>query len=58
VSAPVRWQELPRARPDQFTVENTPARLRKLRRDPWDEIASVQQTLTKALHALEKGLTA
>jgi bifunctional non-homologous end joining protein LigD len=48
VSVPISWSELsPKLRSDQFTVENLFARLSKLRSDPWAEIASRRQSLTK-----------
>jgi len=35
VSTPVTWDELPRTRPDQYTVPTLPARLASLKKDPW-----------------------
>ncbi|HEY2761539.1 MAG TPA: non-homologous end-joining DNA ligase [Pirellulales bacterium] len=46
VSMPISWEELGKLRdPQQFTVENAPARLTKRRRDPWQEIGKVRQVL-------------
>lgn len=37
VATPLRWDELTNdLRPDQYRVDNVPARLRSLRRDPWE----------------------
>lgn len=50
VSAPVAWGELgPRLRPDQFTVENLPRRLREQTRDPWEEFFDLKQSITKKM---------
>ena len=49
VSVPISWEELsPRLRSDQFTVTNHFERLDKLSVDPWEGIAAVKQSLTKA----------
>ena len=46
VSMPISWEELDKLRsPQQFTVENVPQRLAKLRRDPWAEMAKLRQFL-------------
>ena len=34
---------------DAFTIQNTPARLKRLKKDPWAEIAAVKQSITKAV---------
>ncbi|GKS58061.1 ATP-dependent DNA ligase [Nitrospira sp.] len=48
VSVPLDWSELsPRLRSDHFTVTNLPARLEKLRRDPWHEYFRLEQRLTR-----------
>jgi bifunctional non-homologous end joining protein LigD len=44
VSVPLHWDELDGTRPD-FTVANVPARLRKLRQDPWKGYEAVKQRL-------------
>ena len=50
VSVPLRWDELKAdVRSDTFTVRNLPHRLSRLKADPWAEMASVQQSLTKAI---------
>jgi bifunctional non-homologous end joining protein LigD len=47
VSTPVSWQELRKTNgPQGFTVENVPARLAKLRRDPWAEMTRTRQAIT------------
>jgi bifunctional non-homologous end joining protein LigD len=46
VSVPLAWSELsPDLAPNHFTVANLGARLAKLKRDPWAEIAAVDQVL-------------
>jgi bifunctional non-homologous end joining protein LigD len=48
VSTPITWNELSALRgADQFHVGDLPARLAKLRRDPWQKMASVRQALPK-----------
>lgn len=56
VAVPITWQELPKLKgPAQFTVRNVPARLAKLKRDPWDGFFKTKQSLSKrALEAAEK----
>lgn len=50
VSVPIEWQELKAdLRADHFNVENLPARLNKLKRDPWAGIASTRQAITAAM---------
>ncbi|MEX2027757.1 MAG: non-homologous end-joining DNA ligase, partial [Pirellulaceae bacterium] len=52
LSVPIDWSELsPHLRSDQFTVTNLVARLDKLADDPWEGIAAVRQSLTKAMFA-------
>jgi bifunctional non-homologous end joining protein LigD len=48
VSVPITWEELASTseRPD-YTTQNVPARLAKLRSDPWKDIAAVRQTVRK-----------
>ncbi len=46
VSVPLHWDELDARRPD-FTVANVPARLRKLRQDPWKGYDAVKQRLPR-----------
>jgi bifunctional non-homologous end joining protein LigD len=46
VSVPLAWSELsPALKPNHFNVLNLPARLRRLRQDPWADIAKVRQSL-------------
>jgi bifunctional non-homologous end joining protein LigD len=46
VSTPISWKELPKLRSAaQFTLQNLPTRLARLRRDPWAEILKVRQNL-------------
>ena len=50
VSVPLTWKELsPQIRSDQFNVLNLFERLNKLKRDPWEEIDSVRQSLSAAV---------
>ena len=46
VSVPLAWEELsPAIKPNHFTVENLPARLERMRKDPWAELSKIKQTL-------------
>ena len=48
VSVPLDWKELKNlSGPAQFDIENVPRRLAKLKRDPWEGIDKVNQTVTK-----------
>jgi len=50
VSVPIAWEELtPRLRSDHFTIANVPARLEKLKKDPWAELATTKQSITRAI---------
>jgi len=55
VSVPVTWNELARlASPDRFTMATVPARLARLRQDPWKAYRSTRQRLPRlAVRALE-----
>ena len=45
VAVPVAWREVtPKLDPQAFTVHTVPARLAKLRADPWDGFAAARQT--------------
>jgi bifunctional non-homologous end joining protein LigD len=56
VSVPIAWGELsPKLHSDSFTVSNVMGRLNKLRKDPWAEIASTRQSITKAMVKRLKG---
>jgi bifunctional non-homologous end joining protein LigD len=49
VSVPLAWDELsPAIKPNHFTVENLPARLERMRKDPWAGLLKVKQTLPAA----------
>jgi bifunctional non-homologous end joining protein LigD len=50
VSVPLDWSELSvELRSDHFNIRNVPARLAALQRDPWEEIATVRQSLTASI---------
>ncbi|HET6554854.1 MAG TPA: DNA ligase D [Dyella sp.] len=56
VAVPLRWEELGKLTgPASFDIRTTPARLRRQRRDPWEGIDDVRQTLAGALRALSRG---
>ena len=48
VALPIAWSELGRlAKPDAFTLDNVPARLRRQRKDPWAGIEKLRQDLRR-----------
>ena len=50
VSAPIAWEELTSSlHSDHFTIENLPARLSKLKKDPWADLAKTKQSITAAM---------
>lgn len=50
VSVPIEWDELtPDLRPDRFTIRTVPDRLAELKRDPWEGIEKVRQSITAAM---------
>jgi len=50
VAMPLSWNELKRVKAaDAFTLQNTRARLAKLKRDPWERFFSVKQSLSKEM---------
>ena len=50
VSTPIAWSELAKeVRFDFFNVSNIPARLKRLRKDPWEAFYTIRQTATKAM---------
>jgi bifunctional non-homologous end joining protein LigD len=50
VSTPVSWEEVEQnVRPDEFTVETVPQRLRTIVADPWAEIGKIRQTISAAV---------
>jgi bifunctional non-homologous end joining protein LigD len=49
VSCPIEWSELKSlTTPQKFTVTNMPQRLKRLKKDPWQDIAKVRQSITAA----------
>ncbi|HEX8431822.1 MAG TPA: hypothetical protein VF625_11055, partial [Longimicrobium sp.] len=56
VSLPIAWDELsPRLKPASFTPAVVLRRLAKLGADPWAEIATVRQSITKGMR-MEVGM--
>ena len=56
VATPLRWEELSKIEgSDTFTIRSLPRRLSRLRKDPWENIGSVKQTLSAAMKKLEVG---
>jgi bifunctional non-homologous end joining protein LigD len=52
VSTPLAWSELTaEVRSDHFTIRDVPRRLASLKRDPWEDIASLRQSLSKRVTA-------
>jgi len=50
VSTPIRWEELTSSlHSDHFTIENIPARLSKLKQDPWAELPKTKQSITSSM---------
>ena len=50
VSVPISWDELTaKLHSDQFTVTNLASRLARLKRDPWADMATTKQLITKAM---------
>jgi len=56
VSVPLTWNELtPSRSPDRWTLVTVPARLARLRRDPWDAYWTTKQRIPRgAIQALER----
>jgi bifunctional non-homologous end joining protein LigD len=56
VSVPIAWRELiPALRPERFTIHTVPARLVRLRADPWRAYWKARQTIPRnAIAALER----
>jgi bifunctional non-homologous end joining protein LigD len=53
VATPLSWKELKKISPGDFTVATIPARLAKLKKDPWEEFWTTRQTIrAEALRAL------
>jgi len=54
-ATPLRWEELSKVeRGDAFNIHTLPKRLARLRKDPWEGIDSVEQTLDTAIEQLNK----
>ena len=50
VSVPIAWEELnAHLHSDHFTVDNVPARLAKLKNDPWADLARIRQSITASM---------
>lgn len=55
VATPLRWEELSKIeRGDAFTIHTLPKRLARLRKDPWEGIDTVKQSLDTAFEKLNK----
>ncbi|MEP7010288.1 MAG: DNA ligase D [Acidobacteriota bacterium] len=53
VATPLRWNELKKVSPGDFTVATVPGRLAKLKKDPWEGFWKTRQTIrAEALRAL------
>jgi bifunctional non-homologous end joining protein LigD len=53
IATPLTWEELsPNTHADQFTIKNILKRLESLKRDPWDSIASIRQSLNGPIKVL------
>jgi bifunctional non-homologous end joining protein LigD len=49
VSAPIEWRELAGGvRSDSFNIRNMPARIKNLKRDPWEGFFDTRQSITNA----------
>ena len=52
-AAPLRWEELGKiSSGDAFDIHTLPARLKRLRRDPWEGFESLRQNLKGAIRAM------
>lgn len=55
VATPVAWDELsPDLKPNGFTVQNLPERLRKLGKDPWADLPRIDQSLPETKRSRRK----
>jgi bifunctional non-homologous end joining protein LigD len=53
VAVPLRWEELGKIESGAaFDIRTTVARLKRLRRDPWEEMAAMRQSLARAMRAV------
>jgi bifunctional non-homologous end joining protein LigD len=47
VATPLSWEEVEKGvKPDTFTVATVPARLNKLKSDPWADIGKIRQSIS------------
>jgi bifunctional non-homologous end joining protein LigD len=54
VAVPLRWSELSgRIRPDTYTIADLPARLRRLKSDPWESYFDVRKRQSISPHIIE-----
>jgi len=52
VATPIAWEELKRdVRFDHFNAKTLSARLKRLKRNPWDAFFTVEQSVTKEILA-------
>jgi bifunctional non-homologous end joining protein LigD len=52
VAVPIAWEELTsKTRPDMYHLKNLPARLGKLKKDPWADFFSKRQSLSREVRA-------
>ncbi|MFO1019325.1 MAG: hypothetical protein U0903_01285 [Planctomycetales bacterium] len=49
VSTPITWEELSKVTSNQFTIRNLPARLARLKGDPWGEMGKTKQSIKAAM---------
>ena len=50
ISVPLAWEELsPKTDPERFTPAAVIARLKKLKRDPWEDFYKSKQAITKGM---------
>ena len=55
VAMPLRWEELGKIKSgSQFDIKSAPARLKRLRKDPWEGLDEVRQDLESVLEKLAK----
>jgi bifunctional non-homologous end joining protein LigD len=54
VSVPITWNEL-RLSPESFTIKTVPARLKRMRADPWKSYWSARQRLSDSIIKAVKG---
>lgn len=55
VAMPLRWEELGKIRSAaQFNIKTAPARLKRLRNDPWEGASDIRQNLEKLFEAVSE----